>query len=47
MAEIDWSVAPQEMKAGPSREEEARKIREALPLAEEARQKQKEEWHHF
>jgi hypothetical protein len=28
MAEIDWSVAPQEMKAGPSREEEARKQQE-------------------
>ena len=28
MAEIDWSVAPQEMKAGLSREEEARKQQE-------------------
>jgi hypothetical protein len=28
MAEIDWSVAPQEIKAGPSREEEARKQQE-------------------
>jgi hypothetical protein len=28
MADIDWSVAPQEMKAGPSREEEARKQQE-------------------
>ena len=28
MAEIDWNVAPQEMKPGPSREEEARKQQE-------------------
>ena len=28
MAEIDWSVAPQEMKAGLSREEEAKKQQE-------------------